>query len=166
MVDRFSGNGNLACAVVYKSPIKSEFFHWEIKNIIFPSHLHWYMWSGRYRKLSIWVKKYESRSELEWLERKLGVCWFKHSQPAILSLGFNAFIWTTADSYISIFMQSCKKLLELMTLDNHLIVRKMHQTTFTGPPAILAMLPGCSFRNSKMLYRKHFFANPMSTSLL
>ncbi|XP_044496277.1 uncharacterized protein LOC123218747 isoform X2 [Mangifera indica] len=62
--------------------------------------------------------------------------------------------------------QSCKKLLELMTLDNHLIVRKMHQTTFTGPPAILAMLPGCSFRNSKMLYRKHFFANPMSTSLL
>ncbi|KAJ0006939.1 hypothetical protein Pint_29068 [Pistacia integerrima] len=62
--------------------------------------------------------------------------------------------------------QSCKKLLELMVLDKHLIVRKMHQTTHTGPPPLLGTLLGRSFRSSTMLYCKHFFANPMSTSLL
>ncbi|KDO65044.1 hypothetical protein CISIN_1g000364mg [Citrus sinensis] len=62
--------------------------------------------------------------------------------------------------------QSCKKLLELMILDGHLIVRKMHQTRHSGPPAILGTFFGSSFRNSKMVYREHFFANPMSTSIL
>ncbi|KAF8388748.1 hypothetical protein HHK36_025428 [Tetracentron sinense] len=62
--------------------------------------------------------------------------------------------------------QSCRKLLELMVLDNHLIVRKMHQTTSAGPPSILGSLFGSSFKKSKFICREHFFANPMSTSLL
>ncbi|XP_062008741.1 uncharacterized protein LOC133725476 isoform X1 [Rosa rugosa] len=62
--------------------------------------------------------------------------------------------------------QSCRKLLELMVLDNHLHVRKMHQTTCTGPPPILGTLLGSSFKPSKLVCREHYFANPMSTSLL
>ncbi|KAK6911873.1 hypothetical protein RJ641_023966, partial [Dillenia turbinata] len=62
--------------------------------------------------------------------------------------------------------QSCRKLLELMILDNHLIVRKMHQSIANEPPAILGSLLGSKFRKPKMIVREHFFANPMSTSLL
>ncbi|KAL5757388.1 hypothetical protein ACOSP7_019999 [Xanthoceras sorbifolium] len=62
--------------------------------------------------------------------------------------------------------QSCKKLMELMILDGHLIVRKMRQTTYSSPPAILQTLLGSSFKNLKIRYRNHFFANPKSTSLL
>ncbi|XP_002521337.2 uncharacterized protein LOC8284661 isoform X1 [Ricinus communis] len=62
--------------------------------------------------------------------------------------------------------QSCKSLLELMILDKHVIVRKMHQTTSSGPPALLQTLLGSSIRESKSVYRKHFFANPMSASML
>ncbi|KAJ4717806.1 B-block binding subunit of TFIIIC [Melia azedarach] len=63
--------------------------------------------------------------------------------------------------------QSCKKLLELMILDGHLITRKMHQqSTYGKPPAILNTLFGSSFRNSEMVYPEHFFANPKSTSIL
>ncbi|XP_068654207.1 uncharacterized protein [Aristolochia californica] len=58
--------------------------------------------------------------------------------------------------------QNCRKLLDLMILDNHLIVRKMHQTTFSGPPALL----DAGKRRVELVYQKHFFANPMSTSLL
>nr|XP_011467426.1 PREDICTED: uncharacterized protein LOC101308114 isoform X2 [Fragaria vesca subsp. vesca] len=62
--------------------------------------------------------------------------------------------------------QSCRKLLELMVLDNHLHVRKMHQTTCAGPPPILGALLGSSYKPSKLVCREHYFANPMSTSLL
>ncbi|XP_059645446.1 uncharacterized protein LOC132287005 isoform X2 [Cornus florida] len=62
--------------------------------------------------------------------------------------------------------QSCRKLMELMVLDNHIIVRKMHQATSKEPPAILQSLLGSSFKKSKMICRKHFFANPTSTTLL
>ncbi|CAK7356535.1 unnamed protein product [Dovyalis caffra] len=62
--------------------------------------------------------------------------------------------------------QSCRNLLELMVLDKHLIVKKMHQSTSSGPPAILGTLLGNSFREPKLVYREHFFANPMSASLL
>ncbi|XP_022972207.1 uncharacterized protein LOC111470808 [Cucurbita maxima] len=62
--------------------------------------------------------------------------------------------------------QSCKRLLELMILDKHLIARKMYQRTFSGPPGILGTLLGTSHRDSKFVCRDHYFANPMSTSLL
>ncbi|KAK1592831.1 hypothetical protein Q3G72_031099 [Acer saccharum] len=62
--------------------------------------------------------------------------------------------------------QSCKKLMELMVLDGHLIARRMHQTTYRAPPAVLQTLIGSRSKNSKMVYRDHFFANPKSTTLL
>ncbi|XVE51875.1 hypothetical protein DITRI_Ditri02bG0076100 [Diplodiscus trichospermus] len=62
--------------------------------------------------------------------------------------------------------QSCRKLLELMILDKHLIVKKMLQMTGCAPPSQLATLVGSSCRKSKMVCRKHFFANPTSTFLL
>ncbi|KAL4366827.1 hypothetical protein GQ457_05G023790 [Hibiscus cannabinus] len=62
--------------------------------------------------------------------------------------------------------QSCRKLLELMILDRHLIVKKMLQTTGSGPPAHLATLIGSGCRKSTLVCRRHFFANPTSTSFL
>ncbi|KAL2317767.1 hypothetical protein Fmac_031643 [Flemingia macrophylla] len=62
--------------------------------------------------------------------------------------------------------QSCRTLLELMVLDKHLIVRKMHQNMFHGGPSLLHDLIGSKSRQSKLICREHFFANPMSTSLL
>ncbi|XP_021750753.1 uncharacterized protein LOC110716442 isoform X1 [Chenopodium quinoa] len=61
--------------------------------------------------------------------------------------------------------QSCRKLLELMVLDKHLIVRKMTQRTSSTPPALLEILSG-SYSRPKFVCRQHYFANPMSTSLL
>ncbi|KAI6671740.1 hypothetical protein NL676_006625 [Syzygium grande] len=62
--------------------------------------------------------------------------------------------------------QSCRKLLELMVLDKHLNVRKMHQTLGSEPPCVMTSLLGSHFRKSKFICREHFFANPMSASLL
>ncbi|KAF6147296.1 hypothetical protein GIB67_009779 [Kingdonia uniflora] len=62
--------------------------------------------------------------------------------------------------------QSCRTLLELMILDNHLILRRMHQTTSTSLPAGLECLFRRSFKKSESICRKHIFANPMSTFLL
>ncbi|GMI86163.1 hypothetical protein like AT1G17450 [Hibiscus trionum] len=62
--------------------------------------------------------------------------------------------------------QSCRKLLELMILDRHLIVKKMLQTTGSGPPDLLATLNGSGCRKSTLVCRRHFFANPSSTSFL
>lgn len=62
--------------------------------------------------------------------------------------------------------QSCRKLLELLILDNHLTVRKMHQTTFCSPPALLGGLLGSSFAKPKSIFREHYFANPLSASSL
>ncbi|XP_020533909.1 uncharacterized protein LOC105631676 [Jatropha curcas] len=62
--------------------------------------------------------------------------------------------------------QSCRTLLDLMILDKHLIVRKMHQSTSSGPPALLGSLLGRSSTGPKSVYREHFFANPMSASML
>ncbi|GAV82693.1 B-block_TFIIIC domain-containing protein [Cephalotus follicularis] len=62
--------------------------------------------------------------------------------------------------------QSCRKLLELMILDKHLIVREMHESTSCGPPTLFASLFGSSFKSSQLVCRQHFFANPMSTSIL
>lgn len=61
--------------------------------------------------------------------------------------------------------QSCRKLLDSMILDNHLIVRKMSQSTSSTPPALLESLFGCHFK-PKFVCRQHYFANPMSTLLL
>ncbi|XP_057737936.1 uncharacterized protein LOC130955151 [Arachis stenosperma] len=61
--------------------------------------------------------------------------------------------------------QSCRTLLELMVLDKHLIVRKMHQERF-GPPSILQNLIGRKSNQSKWICLEHYFANPMSTSFL
>ncbi|OVA13386.1 B-block binding subunit of TFIIIC [Macleaya cordata] len=68
-------------------------------------------------------------------------------------------------------VQSCMKLLELMVLDNHLLVRKMFQfqTTSSGrPPTLLlhSLFSGSSssfFKKPEPICREHFFANPMST---
>ncbi|KAK2965595.1 hypothetical protein RJ640_008436, partial [Escallonia rubra] len=56
--------------------------------------------------------------------------------------------------------QSCRSLLELMILDNHIIRRKMHQATSGEPPAILGHLLRSKLKSSKSIYREHFFANP------
>ncbi|KAL5697292.1 hypothetical protein ACHQM5_030844 [Ranunculus cassubicifolius] len=55
--------------------------------------------------------------------------------------------------------QSCKKLLELMILDNQLIVRKMNQSICSGPPSILGSICGMS----RSVCRDHLFGNPMSS---
>ncbi|KAK7386106.1 hypothetical protein VNO78_26063 [Psophocarpus tetragonolobus] len=62
--------------------------------------------------------------------------------------------------------QSCRTLLELMVLDKHLIVRKMHQNIFDGVPSLLQDLIGSKSSQPKLICREHFFANPISTSLL
>ncbi|CAA6670524.1 unnamed protein product [Spirodela intermedia] len=63
--------------------------------------------------------------------------------------------------------QSCKQLLDLMILDNHIIIKKMHQTTGCGLPSIFGGLfrPEGKLTEAAM-FRKHYFANPMSASLL
>ncbi|WCJ19506.1 B-block binding subunit of TFIIIC [Euphorbia peplus] len=62
--------------------------------------------------------------------------------------------------------QSCRSLLDLMILDKHLTVRKMHQSVSSGPPSLLGSLFESSLKKSKSIYRKHLFANPMSAPLL
>ncbi|KAJ8755986.1 hypothetical protein K2173_024531 [Erythroxylum novogranatense] len=62
--------------------------------------------------------------------------------------------------------QSCRSLLELMILDKHLIVRNMIQSTSNGPPPLLGTLLGRNYKESNLVYRKHFFANLMRPSLL
>ncbi|GKD62679.1 hypothetical protein Tco_1300188 [Tanacetum coccineum] len=62
--------------------------------------------------------------------------------------------------------QSCRKLLELMILDNHVTVRKMYQSVSNEPPAMLQRLLGSSFKKPKMVCREHLFANPKSISHL
>ncbi|XP_060196659.1 uncharacterized protein LOC132625981 isoform X2 [Lycium barbarum] len=61
--------------------------------------------------------------------------------------------------------QSCRTLLEMMILDNHIVVRKMFET-IAGPPAILSGLLGTQFVKSKLILKRHLFANPTSTSHL
>ncbi|XAR49896.1 hypothetical protein NMG60_11004070 [Bertholletia excelsa] len=62
--------------------------------------------------------------------------------------------------------QSCRDLLKLMIMDNHIIVRKMHEASSVEPPLLLGSLLRSSFGKSKLICREHYFANPMSTSLL
>ncbi|CAJ2638415.1 unnamed protein product [Trifolium pratense] len=62
--------------------------------------------------------------------------------------------------------QSCRTLLELMVLDKLLIARKMYQNIFGGGPSMLQNLIGSKSCQRKWICAEHFFANPMSTSLL
>ncbi|KAK1358500.1 B-block binding subunit of TFIIIC [Heracleum sosnowskyi] len=62
--------------------------------------------------------------------------------------------------------QSCRKLLELMILDNAIIVRKMHQATSCEPPSLLGGLIGSSFKKPNSVFREHFFADPVSAATL
>ncbi|KAL3824487.1 hypothetical protein ACJIZ3_020516 [Penstemon smallii] len=62
--------------------------------------------------------------------------------------------------------QSCRRLLEIMIMDNHIITRKMQQMTSTQPPSILGNLLGNCFKKSRLICRVHLYANPMSTSFL
>ncbi|XP_010498096.1 PREDICTED: uncharacterized protein LOC104775855 [Camelina sativa] len=55
--------------------------------------------------------------------------------------------------------QSCRKLLELMTLDGYMRVKEMVQTKYTGPPSLLAGLLSSGPRKPELIRRKHFFAN-------
>ncbi|KAH7867225.1 hypothetical protein Vadar_030631 [Vaccinium darrowii] len=57
--------------------------------------------------------------------------------------------------------QSCRSLLKLMIMDNHIIVRKMHETTYGEAPTLLASLLGSRLKKSKMIYGEHYFANPL-----
>nr|CAD1843635.1 unnamed protein product [Ananas comosus var. bracteatus] len=61
--------------------------------------------------------------------------------------------------------QSCRRLLEMLVLDNHLSVRTLYQTTCATPNILQSLLP-FDLNKPKLVYRKHFFANPMSTFLL
>ncbi|KAL5728992.1 hypothetical protein ACHQM5_002006 [Ranunculus cassubicifolius] len=59
--------------------------------------------------------------------------------------------------------QSCKKLLELMILDNQIIVRKMNQSICNGPPSILGSICGMSSKIlTRSVCRDHLFGNPTS----
>nr|XP_043629870.1 uncharacterized protein LOC122601168 [Erigeron canadensis] len=58
--------------------------------------------------------------------------------------------------------QSCRKLLELMILESHIIVRKMYQTISSKAPAMLSRLLGCRYKKPKLVCREHLFANPRS----
>ncbi|KAK8468135.1 hypothetical protein PHAVU_007G234600 [Phaseolus vulgaris] len=62
--------------------------------------------------------------------------------------------------------QNCRTLLEMMVLDKHLIVKKMHQNIFEGGPTLLQDLIGSKSSQPKVICREHFFSNPMSTALL
>uniref|UniRef100_A0A2P2KXT3 Uncharacterized protein MANES_11G021000 n=1 Tax=Rhizophora mucronata TaxID=61149 RepID=A0A2P2KXT3_RHIMU len=62
--------------------------------------------------------------------------------------------------------QSCRTLLDLMILDKQIVARDMLQSTSRGPPPLLGTLLGNSYRESKLVYRRHFSANPKSASLL
>ncbi|KAF7814064.1 Transposon TX1 149 kDa protein isoform E [Senna tora] len=62
--------------------------------------------------------------------------------------------------------QSCRTLLEMMILDKHLIVRKMHQNRPDGAPSLLQNLIGSKSSQPKLVCRNHFFANPLSSSVL
>ncbi|KAL1224110.1 hypothetical protein V5N11_031253 [Cardamine amara subsp. amara] len=55
--------------------------------------------------------------------------------------------------------QSCRKLLELMTLDGYMKVREMVQTKLSGPPSLLTGLLLTGPRKPELIRRKHFFAN-------
>ncbi|XP_022723371.1 uncharacterized protein LOC111280346 isoform X2 [Durio zibethinus] len=61
--------------------------------------------------------------------------------------------------------QHCKKLLRMMVRNKYLIVKK-HQSTPTTVPALFRTLIGGNLTKSGLIYREHFFANPMRTSLL
>ncbi|XP_042430640.1 uncharacterized protein LOC122017169 [Zingiber officinale] len=61
--------------------------------------------------------------------------------------------------------QSCRKLLELMILDNHLTMRRLPQTSSSTPPTLLRKLLGPNLTKVQPVFRKHFFANPLSSSL-
>ncbi|KAL9671326.1 hypothetical protein QQ045_008894 [Rhodiola kirilowii] len=65
--------------------------------------------------------------------------------------------------------QSCRKLMELLILENHLIVRKMRQARSCQPPSILGCLLKKNLNNRQsdyVVWREHFFANPASCHLL
>ncbi|CAM8992734.1 unnamed protein product [Rhodiola kirilowii] len=65
--------------------------------------------------------------------------------------------------------QSCRKLMELLILENHLIVRKMSQARSCQPPSILGCLLKKNLNNRQsdyVVWREHFFANPASCHLL
>ncbi|KAL6514979.1 hypothetical protein OROGR_020558 [Orobanche gracilis] len=46
------------------------------------------------------------------------------------------------------------------------MMRKMQQTTSSHPPSILGNLFDDRFRKPNLISRVHYFANPMSTTLL
>ncbi|KAM5563788.1 hypothetical protein ABKV19_018425 [Rosa sericea] len=62
--------------------------------------------------------------------------------------------------------QSSRKLLAEMIEAKHLHVRTMRQATSNGPPAFLGTLFGSSLTQSKVVFRRHLFANSMSAFLL
>uniref|UniRef100_A0A161ZTH2 Uncharacterized protein n=1 Tax=Daucus carota subsp. sativus TaxID=79200 RepID=A0A161ZTH2_DAUCS len=62
--------------------------------------------------------------------------------------------------------QSCRKLLELMILDDIITVRKIYQATSCEPPSILSSLFESSYKRSKYVYQEHFFANPINAATL
>lgn len=62
--------------------------------------------------------------------------------------------------------QSCRKLLELMILDNHITTRKMYQSISNEPPPMLSRLLGLTFNKPKLVCKEHLFANPKSINYL
>lgn len=61
--------------------------------------------------------------------------------------------------------QTARKLLQLLELDNHLHVRTMYQSS-SSPPGILKGVIGANFEKQKPVWRKHYYANPLSTTIL
>ncbi|XP_078447120.1 uncharacterized protein LOC144716005 [Wolffia australiana] len=63
--------------------------------------------------------------------------------------------------------QSCRQLLDIMILNDHIIMKKMLQTSGCAPPSILgAIFCGKQKSEESVVFRKHYFANPLSASSL
>ncbi|VFQ59197.1 unnamed protein product [Cuscuta campestris] len=115
--------------------------------------------SQTYQRILPWVNGDGTINEIVYKGLVRRVLGFVMQNPAILE-----------DDIIShlhvLNPQSCRSLLKMMVLDNHIKVRKMHQRT-SAPPAILGgLLSGGHPKKPKLVLREHFFANPLSTTLL
>lgn len=61
---------------------------------------------------------------------------------------------------------NCANITSWLTMDNHIITCKMHQTTYAQPSVILSYLFGCLLKRTKSICREHFYSDFMSTKFV
>ncbi|KAG9130181.1 hypothetical protein Leryth_018773 [Lithospermum erythrorhizon] len=86
--------------------------------------------------------------------------------PILNPQGILEFLFACIHLTMRNLAQSCREMLKLMILDDHISVRKMPQKTSAEPPSILCSILGSNMKKSSIVCRKHFFANPSSTMLM